>query len=55
MIPPAPRNRQEDHLGALLGRLPRYPGYEWRIAGTDLILIAVGSMIVADILYDVFD
>ena len=41
--------------GPLLGRLPQYPGYEWRISGTDLILIAVATMVVADILYDVFD
>jgi hypothetical protein len=41
--------------GSLLGRLPRYPGYEWRIAGSDLILIAVATAVVADILYDVFD
>jgi len=41
--------------GSLLGRLPRYPGYEWRIAGTDLILISVATAVIADILYDVFD
>jgi len=41
--------------GSLSGRLPRYPGYEWRIAGTDLILISVATAVVADILYDVFD
>lgn len=41
--------------GPLLARLPRYPGYEWRVAGSDLILIAVASAVVADILYDVFD
>lgn len=41
--------------GPLLRRLPRYPGYEWRIAGSDLILIAVATAVVADILYDVFD
>lgn len=41
--------------GPLLGRLPRYPGYEWRIAGTDLILISVATAVIADILYDVFD
>ncbi|NYT84969.1 anti-virulence regulator CigR family protein [Pollutimonas harenae] len=40
--------------GSLLGRLPRYPGYEWRVAGTDLILISVASAVIADILYDVF-
>ncbi|MGB6009078.1 anti-virulence regulator CigR family protein [Castellaniella sp.] len=41
--------------GPLLGRLPRHDGYEWRVAGTDLILIAIGTAVVADILYDVFD
>ncbi|SRR5690554_1412251 len=40
---------------SLLGRLPRHPGYEWRVAGTDLILISVATAVVADILYDVFD
>ena len=38
-----------------LDRLPRHPGYEWRIAGTDLILISVATAVIADILYDVFD
>lgn len=41
--------------GSLLGRLPRHPGYEWRIAGTDLILISVATAVIADILYNVFD
>ncbi len=41
--------------GPLLGRLPRYPGYEWRVVGSDLILIAIATAIVSDILYDVFD
>lgn len=41
--------------GSMLGRLPRYDGYEWRIAGTDLVLISLATAVVADILYDVFD
>lgn len=41
--------------GSLLARLPRHPGYEWRVAGTDLILISVATAVIADILYDVFD
>lgn len=40
--------------GSLLARLPSYPGYEWRIAGTDLILISIATAVVADVLYDVF-
>lgn len=41
--------------GVMLARLPQYPGYEWRIAGSDLILVAMATAVVADILYDVFD
>lgn len=41
--------------GSLLERLPRHSGYEWRVAGSDLVLIAVATDIVADILYDVFN
>lgn len=41
--------------GGMLGHLPVHPGYEWRIAGRDLILIAIGTAIVADVLHDVFD
>lgn len=38
----------------LLLRLPVHPGYEWRVAGTDLLLVTVGTMIVHEILKDVF-
>ncbi|MDO5667026.1 MAG: anti-virulence regulator CigR family protein [Alcaligenaceae bacterium] len=41
--------------GSLLDRLPRHSGYEWRVAGSDLVLISVATDIVADILYDVFN
>lgn len=41
--------------GSMLGRLPKHSGYEWRVAGTDLILISVATAVIADILYDVFD
>ncbi|WP_426237050.1 anti-virulence regulator CigR family protein [Pseudomonas sp. TWP3-2] len=33
-----------------LERLPYYPGYEWRRAGGDIVLIAVGTGIVYEIL-----
>jgi len=41
--------------GPMLAHLPVHPGYEWRIAGSDLILVAIGTAIVADVLFDVFD
>ncbi|MBV7481840.1 anti-virulence regulator CigR family protein [Bordetella sp. BOR01] len=40
---------------SMLARLPVHPGYEWRMAGSDLILVAIGTAIVADVLFDVFD
>lgn len=40
--------------GGMLGRLPVYPGYEWRRLGTDLVLVYLAQEVVADILIDVF-
>ncbi len=39
---------------AMVARLPSYPGYEWRIVGTDLVLVAVATLIIADVLFDIF-
>ncbi|OZI48235.1 anti-virulence regulator CigR family protein [Bordetella genomosp. 4] len=41
--------------GPMLAHLPVHPGYEWQVAGTDLILVAIGTAIIADVLFDVFD
>ena len=38
----------------MLGRLPQHAGYEWQMAGTDLVLVQIGTAIVADVLKDVF-
>lgn len=38
----------------MLSRLPRHAGYEWRVAGTDLILVAIATNVVADVLSGVF-
>lgn len=40
--------------GSMLSQLPRHPGYEWRVAGEDLILVGIQTAIVADILQGVF-
>lgn len=40
--------------GPLLNQLPYHQGYEWQVAGSDLILVAVGTMLIADILKNVF-
>lgn len=38
----------------MLVELPGIPNHEWRIAGRDLILVVAGTLIVVDILNDVF-
>ena len=38
----------------MMARLPVYPGYEWRVAGTDLILVSLATLVIADVLADVF-
>lgn len=40
-----------DHMR---GKLPHHPGYEWRIAGTDLLLVAAGTLIISQIIENVF-
>ncbi|KTB60936.1 anti-virulence regulator CigR family protein [Pseudomonas allii] len=41
--------------GRLLGRLPHYDGYEWQQAGTDLILVAIASGLIYEVLEGAFD
>lgn len=37
-----------------LSALPQHSGHEWQICGTDLVLVAIGTALVVDILKDVF-
>lgn len=39
---------------SMLGQLPSYPGYEWRMVGDDLVLIALSTAIVTTIINGVF-
>lgn len=34
--------------------LPRHDGYEWRVAGNDLVLVSLASQVIADVLVDIF-
>lgn len=36
-------------------QLPHHPDYEWRAAGSDLVLVAISTAIVVDVLKNVFD
>ncbi|WP_448090477.1 anti-virulence regulator CigR family protein [Pseudomonas azerbaijanoccidentalis] len=41
--------------GRLAGRLPHYDGYEWQQVGTDLILVALATGLIYEILDGAFD
>ncbi|MBD0677783.1 anti-virulence regulator CigR family protein [Pseudomonas sp. V98_8] len=41
--------------GRLTGRLPHYDGYEWQQAGTDLILVAIATGLIYEVLNGAFD
>jgi Ni/Co efflux regulator RcnB len=48
---PLPRNYYGERLdGRALAHLPQYPGYEWRRSGGDIVLIAIGTSVVYQIL-----
>ncbi len=51
-LPPgiAKKVTQPDFLAAL----PQHPGHEWQICGSDLVLVAVATAVIADVLFDVF-
>ena len=38
-----------------INQLPRHQGYQWQQAGSDLLLVVIGSLIIADVLEGVFD
>lgn len=38
----------------MLERLPRYDGYEWQVAGADLVLVSIANAVIAEVLTDVF-
>jgi len=40
---------------SFIDQLPHHDGYEWRQVGSDLVLIAIGTLIIADVLERVFD
>jgi|GEM_PF-3397892 hypothetical protein len=40
---------------SMLRSLPVRDGHEWRIAGRDLLLVALGTLLVVEVLEDVFE
>lgn len=39
----------------VLAQLPAYPGYEWQVAGSDLILVSLATAVIAEVLSGVFN
>jgi hypothetical protein len=52
MPPGIQKTRMPD---SFIDQLPRHKGYEWRQAGTDLVLVATGSLVISVVLEGVFD
>ncbi|TWI57547.1 nickel/cobalt transporter regulator [Pseudomonas duriflava] len=52
---PLPRGYGKPLPPGVVKQLPRYEGYEWRRLGTDMVLIAVTTGIVYEILHNVLD
>lgn len=52
---PLPRGYGARLDSRALQHLPRYDGYEWRRMGTDVVLIAIGSGIVYEVLQGVLN
>lgn len=51
-LPPGIAKRFDNRL---LGKLPHYDGYEWRQVGTDVVLVALASGLIYEILDNVID
>ena len=53
---PMPPGIQKTRMsGSFISQLPHHSGYEWQQAGSDLVLVASGSLIISDVLEGVFD
>jgi hypothetical protein len=53
---PMPPGIAKTHMpSSFINELPHHEGYEWRRAGSDLLLVAIGSLIIVDLLEHVFD
>lgn len=52
-LPPGIAKQVAPH--PLLNRLPRYDGYDWRVAGTDVVLVQAATEVVVDVLNGVLE
>ncbi len=40
---------------SFINQLPRHQGYQWQQAGSDLVLVVAGSLVISDVLEGVFN
>lgn len=52
MPPGIAKTRMPD---SFINQLPQHDGYEWQQAGSDLVLVVTGSLVISDVLEGVFD
>jgi len=52
MPPGIAKTRMPD---SFISQLPQHDGYEWQQAGSDLVLVVTGSLVISDVLEGVFD
>lgn len=52
---PLPPGIARNFDARLLGQLPRYDGYEWKQAGTDVVLVAIATGLIYEVLRNVLD
>ncbi|HBX56103.1 anti-virulence regulator CigR family protein [Pseudomonas sp. UBA2684] len=52
---PLPPGIAKNFDSRLLGQLPRYDGYEWKQIGTDVVLVAIATGIVYEVLRNILD
>ncbi|WP_137885321.1 anti-virulence regulator CigR family protein [Pseudomonas sp. 2FE] len=51
-LPPGIAKRFDSRL---LGRLPHYDGYEWQQVGRDVVLVALATGLIYEVLHDILD
>ncbi|SFH85400.1 regulator RcnB of Ni and Co efflux [Pseudomonas guineae] len=52
---PLPPGIAKNFDSRLLGQLPHYDGYQWQQMGTDVVLVAIASGIIYEVLRNVLD
>lgn len=52
---PLPPGIARNFDAGVLGQLPRYEGYEWKQVGTDVVLVAIATGMIYEVLRNILD